>query len=83
MSWALLMVLLLGSSVNAQLSADFYSTSCPDLPNIVKFAVHSAILKEARMGASLLRLFFHDCFVNVIQGREGRSAQQELGSWLM
>ncbi|XP_054798468.1 peroxidase P7-like [Prosopis cineraria] len=62
------MVLLLGSTVNAQLSANFYSRSCPHLPNIVNNAVHSAIAKEARMGASLLRLFFHDCFVNGCDG---------------
>ena len=59
-------VLLLGSSVKAQLSPNFYSSSCPHLPYIVNKVVHEAIAKEARMGASLLRLFFHDCFVNVI-----------------
>ncbi|XP_028797120.1 peroxidase P7 [Neltuma alba] len=63
-----LVVLLLGSTVNAQLSADFYARSCPQLPYIVNRAVHSAIAKEARMGASLLRLFFHDCFVNGCDG---------------
>lgn len=60
---AILLVLVTSSS--AQLSTDFYSKSCPNLFNTVKSAVHSAIQKEARMGASLLRLFFHDCFVNV------------------
>ncbi|KAI9110742.1 hypothetical protein K1719_018180 [Acacia pycnantha] len=61
-------VLLLGSGVKAQLSPNFYSSSCPYLPYIVNQAVHSAIAKEARMGASLLRLFFHDCFVNGCDG---------------
>ena len=59
------LALLLGS-VNAQLSTNFYSSSCPKLFSTVKSTVQSAISKEARMGASLLRLFFHDCFVNVI-----------------
>jgi hypothetical protein len=27
--------------------------------------VQNAVSKERRLGASLLRLFFHDCFVNV------------------
>ena len=62
---ALLIVFVLGSA-NAQLSTGFYKSSCPKLEATVKSTVHSAILKEARMGASLLRLFFHDCFVNVI-----------------
>ncbi|PIN01262.1 Peroxidase [Handroanthus impetiginosus] len=56
------------SSSSAQLSTDFYSKSCPNLFNTVKSVVRSAIQKEARMGASLLRLFFHDCFVNGCDG---------------
>ena len=61
---AYLLVVFLGSS-NAQLSTTFYNTSCPNLFSTVKSVVQSAINKETRMGASLLRLFFHDCFVNV------------------
>ncbi|KAL0303941.1 UNVERIFIED_CONTAM: Peroxidase 4 [Sesamum radiatum] len=56
------------STSSAQLSPDFYSKSCPNLFTTVKSVVHSAIQKEARMGASLLRLFFHDCFVNGCDG---------------
>lgn len=56
---------IIGSS-SAQLSTGYYSKSCPNVFETVKSQVHSAIVKEARMGASLLRLFFHDCFVNVI-----------------
>ncbi|KAL4368837.1 hypothetical protein GQ457_05G021560 [Hibiscus cannabinus] len=63
----LLLVAVLGSS-NAQLSTNFYSNSCPNLLSTVKSTVNSAINKEARMGASLLRLFFHDCFVNGCDG---------------
>ncbi|XP_054785171.1 cationic peroxidase 1-like [Prosopis cineraria] len=49
--------------VSAQLSSDFYATSCPLALTTIKAAVASAVLQEARMGASLLRLHFHDCFV--------------------
>ncbi|KAJ1688800.1 hypothetical protein LUZ63_012955 [Rhynchospora breviuscula] len=59
--------LLLGST-NGQLSTNYYSYSCPNLFTTVKDVVASAIAKEARMGASLLRLFFHDCFVNGCDG---------------
>ncbi|XP_068667607.1 peroxidase P7-like [Aristolochia californica] len=52
----------------AQLSTSFYSTSCPQVASIVKKVVDDAIEKETRMGASLLRLHFHDCFVNGCDG---------------
>ncbi|CAN4114388.1 unnamed protein product [Withania somnifera] len=55
-------------SSSAQLTSGFYSKSCPKLYETVKSVVNSAIQKETRMGASLLRLFFHDCFVNGCDG---------------
>ncbi|KAG5600185.1 hypothetical protein H5410_031555 [Solanum commersonii] len=61
------LVSLVGSS-SAQLTTGFYSKSCPKLYETVKSVVNSAIQKETRMGASLLRLFFHDCFVNGCDG---------------
>lgn len=59
---------LILATTNAQLSTNFYSTSCPKLLSTVKSTVQSAISKESRIGASLLRLFFHDCFVNGCDG---------------
>lgn len=50
---------------NAQLSSNYYGVSCPNLQTIVSNAVRQAVNREARLGASILRLFFHDCFVNV------------------
>ncbi|KAK2388140.1 peroxidase P7 [Trifolium repens] len=47
-----------------KLSTDFYHCSCPELLSIVNKGIISAIKKETRIGASLLRLHFHDCFVN-------------------
>ncbi|XP_015877523.3 peroxidase P7 [Ziziphus jujuba] len=61
-------LVLFMSNANAQLSANFYFKSCPKLFPTVKSAVQSAISKEARIGASILRLFFHDCFVNGCDG---------------
>ncbi|KAK6118212.1 hypothetical protein DH2020_047998 [Rehmannia glutinosa] len=49
---------------NSQLSSNFYSSTCPNLTSIIRTAVNSAVSSEGRMGASLLRLHFHDCFVN-------------------
>ncbi|XP_072982821.1 peroxidase P7-like [Typha latifolia] len=64
---ALVFLLFLGNS-SAQLSTSFYSSSCPNLLSTVKPVIQSAILSERRMGASILRLFFHDCFVNGCDG---------------
>ncbi|KAK2391014.1 peroxidase P7 [Trifolium repens] len=61
-------VLLIVGRANAQLSTNFYSSSCPKLSSTVQSTVKSAITKEARIGASILRLFFHDCFVNGCDG---------------
>ncbi|XP_052116590.1 cationic peroxidase 1-like [Arachis duranensis] len=47
----------------SQLSSDFYSTTCPNVLSTIKTQVDSAVNNEPRMGASLLRLHFHDCFV--------------------
>ncbi|GLT45517.1 hypothetical protein SLA2020_193450 [Shorea laevis] len=51
-------------ALNFMLSSNFYATTCPNALSTIKSAVSSAVKKEARMGASLLRLHFHDCFVN-------------------
>ncbi|KAG6735129.1 hypothetical protein I3842_01G306400 [Carya illinoinensis] len=66
--FTLAFLLLFMGSIDAQLSTGFYSSSCPKLFSTVKSTVRSAISKETRMGASLLRLFFHDCFVNGCDG---------------
>ncbi|KAL4333764.1 hypothetical protein GQ457_07G015280 [Hibiscus cannabinus] len=64
LSNALLILLLSCCAANAQLSANFYANSCPNLQTIVRNAMTQAVNRETRMGASILRLFFHDCFVN-------------------
>ncbi|GJV13954.1 peroxidase 4 [Tanacetum coccineum] len=61
-------VMFLMGVASAQLSPNFYSRSCPNVISVVKSAVQSAISRETRMGASLLRLHFHDCFVNGCDG---------------
>jgi hypothetical protein len=49
----------------ATLTTDFYDDSCPEIYSIVEAEVAKAVATEARNAASLLRLHFHDCFVNV------------------
>jgi hypothetical protein len=49
----------------ADLCPDFYAKVCPDALPTIRSVVQNAINHEPRIGASLLRLHFHDCFVNV------------------
>ncbi|PNT46794.1 hypothetical protein POPTR_003G214500v4 [Populus trichocarpa] len=59
-----LTILMLCVVARSQLTTDFYSTTCPNLLQIVRREVQKAIKFETRMAASLIRLHFHDCFVN-------------------
>ncbi|KAJ3692121.1 hypothetical protein LUZ60_012471 [Juncus effusus] len=58
-----LLISFLTCTVTAQLSPSFYSYTCPNLQRIVRKSMIQALGKEERLGASILRLFFHDCFV--------------------
>jgi hypothetical protein len=51
--------------VSAQLSADFYKTSCPDAEKIILGVVEKRFKADPGTAAGLLRLVFHDCFANV------------------
>ncbi|CAN1831585.1 Peroxidase 59 [Linum perenne] len=55
-------------NVESQLRFDYYASTCPKLGQIVRREVMNAIKAETRMAASLLRLHFHDCFVNGCDG---------------
>uniref|UniRef100_A0A5B7BYN4 Peroxidase n=1 Tax=Davidia involucrata TaxID=16924 RepID=A0A5B7BYN4_DAVIN len=61
-------LLCLAHFVLGQLDYKFYDNTCPDLTKIVRYSVLSAIANDTRMAASLLRLHFHDCFVNGCDG---------------
>ena len=65
----LLVILTAAAAVRAaplrDLTPGFYAQSCPSVFRIVKNVVASAVQSDTRMAGSLLRLHFHDCFVNV------------------
>nr|CAB3468152.1 unnamed protein product [Digitaria exilis] len=66
---AAVVLAVLGGAADAQkLSPNFYSKTCPNVATIVRQGMASAVQKEKRMGASILRMFFHDCFVNGCDG---------------
>lgn len=64
----LLCIFLFTPFVYCQLDYKFYDRTCPSLTKIVRYSVWSAIANDTRMAASLLRLHFHDCFVNGCDG---------------
>ncbi|KAJ4744409.1 Peroxidase [Rhynchospora pubera] len=50
------------------LTPNYYDYTCPKALPTIRTVVRNAIAKELRMAASLIRLHFHDCFV---QGCDG------------
>lgn len=58
-------VALCFGSVNAQLTSTFYDKSCPNALSLIKSGIKKALASEKRLGASILRLHFHDCFAQV------------------
>ena len=53
------------NSDGADLDSSFYEDKCPGVQLVVQHGVEAAMQRDPRMPASLLRLHFHDCFVNV------------------
>ncbi|MFS7976662.1 putative peroxidase [Helianthus anomalus] len=52
------------ATLNSGLSSSYYDRVCPEALPTIKRVVEDALAQERRMGASILRLHFHDCFVN-------------------
>jgi peroxidase len=53
------------SPSSANLSFNFYAASCPPAEFIVRNTVMSASSDDSTIPGKLLRLLFHDCFVEV------------------
>ncbi|CAA3009324.1 lignin-forming anionic peroxidase-like [Olea europaea var. sylvestris] len=60
---SILVFVLLHTPCEAQLSPSFYSSTCPNALKIIRTSIRQAVSRERRMAASLIRLHFHDCFV--------------------
>ncbi|KAG0551209.1 hypothetical protein BDA96_01G403700 [Sorghum bicolor] len=73
-----LLLLAVAAVASAQLSATFYDSSCPRALGTIRSAVTAAVNRDPRMGASLLRLHFHDCFV---QGCDASVLLSDRGSF--
>lgn len=47
------------------LTLDYYKSTCPTVLEIVRKEMECAVLSDSRNAALILRLHFHDCFVQV------------------
>ncbi|KVI08588.1 peroxidase 17 [Cynara cardunculus var. scolymus] len=71
MSLPLLLFCLLPAAFSAAsppLLPEYYAKSCPNAELIVRYVMTKAMIREPRSGASVMRLQFHDCFVNGCDG---------------
>ncbi|XP_075655639.1 peroxidase 17-like [Castanea sativa] len=60
----LLFLLHITIAAAAQLRPDLYLPTCPNAESIVRGVMKKALIREPRSVASVMRLQFHDCFVN-------------------
>ncbi|KAF7096602.1 hypothetical protein CFC21_098517 [Triticum aestivum] len=68
-SWlalALLLLVALAATANGdELSPGYYEKTCPNVHRVVRSVMASSVAAQPRMAPAVLRLFFHDCFINV------------------
>ncbi|KAJ4763561.1 Peroxidase [Rhynchospora pubera] len=65
----LAIVLLFSTTVNSQgLVVGFYNSTCPNAETIIRNEVIDILTKARTLAGPLLRMFFHDCFVNGCDG---------------
>uniref|UniRef100_A0A8R7V823 Plant heme peroxidase family profile domain-containing protein n=1 Tax=Triticum urartu TaxID=4572 RepID=A0A8R7V823_TRIUA len=67
-SWlalALLLLVALAATANGdELSPGYYEKTCPNVHRVVRSVMASSVAAQPRMAPAVLRLFFHDCFIN-------------------
>ncbi|XP_057768735.1 peroxidase 15-like [Salvia miltiorrhiza] len=79
----LLLTCIIFPLARAQLNSTFYSLTCPNVSAIVTTVMQQALQSDPRIGASLIRLHFHDCFVQgcdgsiLLDNNSNRSIQSE------
>ncbi|GAB2277332.1 hypothetical protein Dimus_012037 [Dionaea muscipula] len=65
---AFLLAVSMAAASSAQLEVGFYDSTCPSAESTIYSVVSQAIASNPGLGAGLIRLLFHDCFVNGCDG---------------
>ncbi|CAL9129085.1 peroxidase 47-like [Musa acuminata AAA Group] len=82
----ILLIALLGCGAKLgadALSMDYYMMSCPFMDQMVRSTVYQALRRDPTLAAALLRLHFHDCFVQgcdasvLIDSTEDNTAEKD------
>lgn len=63
--WLVLILMSLGAEGEVDLKTGFYSSTCPKVEDIVRSTVEAHFKQDPSVASGLLRLHFHDCFVQV------------------
>lgn len=53
------------ASDDSHLSLDYYASTCPTVFDIIRKEMECEVLSDPRNAALVVRLHFHDCFVQV------------------
>ncbi|KAL5209614.1 hypothetical protein ABZP36_005237 [Zizania latifolia] len=73
--WMALLVVAVAQLGAADLKPDYYASTCPGVESIVLGVVRDKMQSNIRTIGSTIRLFFHDCFVEVHRATQHISSQ--------